>query len=275
MTLRRSISTLTIGAAMSCLVSVIGGKAEAQFSGGCMVEPPTIRQLTSAAAMSMRLRDYLENSGAELAIIARVGSDQSDRGLKYTHAGLVWRDHPKGRWIVAQELNACGTGRSDIYDQGLMQFFLDDPLNYDAEVIVPTEDLRRSLVAVLKNGDGLRVHEPSYSVISYPRSTMYQNSNEWVLEVIAMAQGRLRGQTILNRADAQKMHEALGFRGSKVEVSFFEQLFGGLFKPNLSFSDHPYEAFSDGWFEFVSVRSIREYLARQSQVASARDLIAR
>jgi hypothetical protein len=104
---------------------------------------------------------------------------------------------------------------------------------------------------------------------------MYQNSNEWVLEVIAMAQGRLRGQTILNRADAQKMHEALGYRGSKVQVSFFEQLFGGLFKPNVAFSDHPHEAFHNGWFEFVSVRSIKEYLARQSQVASAGELIAR
>lgn len=275
MTLRQSFHALTITAAVSCLVSVAGSKAEAQSLGGCMLEPPTVQQLHSASSMSMRLRNYLENSGADLAIIARVGSDQSERGIKYTHAGLVWRDHPKGRWIVVQELNACGTGRSDIYDQGLMQFFLDDPFNYDAQVIVPVEDLRRSLVAVLEIGDGLRVHEPRYSVISYPRSTRYQNSNEWVLEVIAMAQGRLRGLTILTRADAQKLHEALGFRGSRVHVSFFKQLFGGLFKSNVSFGDHPYKSSSEGRFEFVSVRSIREYLARQNQVALVHDLIAR
>ena len=89
-----------------------------------------------------------------------------------------------------------------------------------------------------------------------------------------MAQGRLRKQPILNRADAQRLHAALGYRGSRVEVGFFEQLFGGLFKPNVSFSDHPPGAFSHGWFEFVSVRSIREYLASQNQVASVRDLIA-
>ena len=87
MTLRPSICALTIAAAVSSLISVIGSKAEAQSLGGCMLEPPTVQQLTSASSMSMRLRNYLENSGADLAIIARVGSDQSDRGLKYTHAG--------------------------------------------------------------------------------------------------------------------------------------------------------------------------------------------
>ena len=274
MNVHQSIRALTIAAAVSCLAGVIGGEVAAQSLTGCQMAPATVRQLSAAAAMSTRLRDYLENSGVELAIIARVGSDQSDRGLKYTHAGLVWRDHPKGPWTVVQELNECGTSRSEIFDQGLMQFFLDDPFNYDAQVIVPTGDLRRSLVAVLASGDGRRVHEPRYSVISYPRSTLFQNSNEWVLEVIAMAQGRLRKQPILNRADAQRLHAALGYRGSRVEVGFFEQLFGGLFKPNVSFSDHPYEAFTHGWFEFVSVRSIREYLARQNQVASVRDLIA-
>ena len=264
----------TMAVAVFCLVGVIGGSAAAQSSGGCQMAPATVGQLSAAAAISTRLRDYLENTGAELAIIARVGSDQRDRGLKYTHAGLVWRDHPKGPWTVVQELNECGTGRSDIFDQGLMQFFLDDPFNYDVQVIVPTAELRRSLVAILATGDGRRVHEPRYSVISYPRSTLYQNSNEWVLEVIAMAQGRLRNLAVLNRADAQRLHAALGFRGTRVKVGFFEQLFGGLFKANVSFSDHPPGAFSHGWFEFVSVRSIREYLARQNQVASVRDLIA-
>lgn len=275
MNFHQSIRALTIAVAVSCLVGVIGGKAAAQSSTGCQMAPASVRQLSAAAAISTRLRDYPENSGAELAIIARVGSDQSDRGLKYTHAGLVWRDHPKGPWTVVQELNECGTGRSDIFDQGLMQFFLDDPFNYDVQVIVPTADLRRSLVAILANGDSRRVHEPRYSVISYPRSTLYQNSNEWVLEVIAMAQGRLRKQAILNRADAQRLHAALGYRGSRVEVGFFEQLFGGLFKSNVSFGDHPYKSSSEGRFEFVSVRSIREYLARQNQVALVHDLIAR
>lgn len=278
MNVHQVVRALTRAVAVFGLIGAIGGfgvigGAAAQSLTGCQMAPATVRQLGAAAAMSMRLRDYLETSGAELAIIARVGSDQSDRGLKYTHAGLVWRNHPKAPWTVVQELNECGTGRSDVFDQGLMQFFLDDPFTYDVQAIVPTADLQRSLIAILANGDARRVHEPKYSVISYPRSTLYQNSNEWVLEVIAMAQGRLRNQSILNRVDAQKLHALLGYRGSKVEVGFFEQLFGGLFKPNVSFRDHPRAAFSHGSFEFVSVRSIREYLTRQKQVVSVRDLI--
>ncbi len=59
MTLRQSFHALTITAAVSCLVSVAGSKAEAQSLGGCMLEPPTVQQLHSASSMSMRLRNYL------------------------------------------------------------------------------------------------------------------------------------------------------------------------------------------------------------------------
>jgi hypothetical protein len=129
-------------------------------------------------------------------------------------------------------------------------------------------------VAILANGDSRRVHEPRYSLISYPRSTLYQNSNEWLLEVIAMAQGRLRDQIILDRMDAQQLHTALGFRGTKVKVGFVDQLFGGLFKANVGFRDHPSSSSSHGGFEFISVRSVHDYLTRQNQVASAQELMA-
>jgi hypothetical protein len=270
MNIRQFIFAMTIAAAAW---SGFGAeRAEAQSVTGCAVRPPSTSQVRSAAVMSARLRDYLETSGAALAIVARVGSDQSKRGLKYTHAAFAWRDHPKGRWTVVQELNACGTSRSTIYDQGLMQFFLDDPLNYDAQIIVPTAPLGEAIIASLKNGDGLRVHNPHYNVVSYPRSTMYQNSNEWLLEVVAIAQGRLRNQTIVTREGAQRLHAELGFRGSEAQVGFFEQLFGGLFSANVSFADHPFDASSNGWFEFVSVRSIKDYLVRLNQTVSVEDL---
>ena len=249
-----------------------GNRADAQSATGCALRPPSMAQIRSAAAMSVRLRDYLETTGAELAIVARVGSDQSKRGPKYTHAGFAWRDNPKGRWVVVQALNACGTSRSAIYDQGLMQFFLDDPHNYDVQIIVPSRALRRAIATGLKDGDGLRIHGSRYSIVSYPRSTMYQNSNEWLLEVIALAQGRLRDQTIVSRAGAQQLHAELGFAGSKAQVTFFEQLFGGLFNANVSFADHPFADSQSGWFEFVSVRFIKNYLTRLNRTESVKEL---
>jgi hypothetical protein len=41
-------------------------------------------------------------------LIGRVGSDLSEHGLRYSHAGYAWRDNPKGRWLVTHLLNRCG-----------------------------------------------------------------------------------------------------------------------------------------------------------------------
>ncbi len=101
---------------------------------------------------------------------------------------------------------------------------------------------------------------------------MYQNSKEWLLEIIAIAQGRLHNQTIDTREGAQKLHAELGFRGSKARVGFFEQLLGGLFSANVSFADHPFDASNFGWFEFVSVRSVKDYLVRLNLTTSVEDL---
>jgi hypothetical protein len=128
MNLHRAFRTLTI--AVFCVVGV-AGEVAAESETGCQAAPATVRQLITASTMTTRLRDHLDASGAAVAIIAQVGSNQSHRGLKYTHGGLAWRDHPKGPWTVVQVLNLCGTGRSGIYEQGLMRFFLDDPLSYD------------------------------------------------------------------------------------------------------------------------------------------------
>lgn len=45
-----------------------------------------------ALRLASQVRDSLELSGAAVALISRVGSDQSKRGFRYTHTGYVVKD---------------------------------------------------------------------------------------------------------------------------------------------------------------------------------------
>ena len=54
--------------------------------------------------------ERLTKSGAQVALIARAGQDLSRYGVRYSHLGFVWRDHPKGAWRVIQ-VNGDGAAR--------------------------------------------------------------------------------------------------------------------------------------------------------------------
>jgi len=104
-----------------CLVCVVFAMEAGPTVAGSSCEERTIgpEEIQKAMQMALKTRQALEASGASAAVVARVGSDISEHGLRYTHAGAVLRDHPKGKWIFVHLLNDCGSDRSGIYDEGL------------------------------------------------------------------------------------------------------------------------------------------------------------
>src|SRR5262249_1818233 len=136
-------------------------------------------------ALALKVRDSLDAQGARAAVIARVGRDLSEYGLRYSHLGLALRDDTRGRWIVLHELNHCGRADSGLYEQGLGSFFLDDLYRYEALVLVPSAELQERIASAVAQGAALRMHEPRYSLIAHPYSAKYQNSNQWLLELAA------------------------------------------------------------------------------------------
>ena len=120
------------------------------------------------------------------------GSWTKHTGLPFVFAAWiarkdVLRDHPDGRWTVVHELNACGTARSSLYAQGLVNFFVDDLVAQDAKIVWPDDETSAALVALLTR-DPSRVHDADYSVIARFGSAKYQNSTAWVLETIGAAE---------------------------------------------------------------------------------------
>lgn len=237
---------------------VTGIQFTAQAGSGCTQRTIQVSEIRNAFNMATRTRDYLEQSGAKLALVARAGADLSEHGLRYTHMGAVLRDHPAGRWMFVHLLNECGADTSGIYDEGLVNFYLDDLFAFDGVVLIPTPELQDRLTAILSGPRATQLHHPVYSMIARPTATKYQNSNQWLLETIAMAQAP-EGQ-IHTREQAQAYYASRGYRADTVRISDFQRLGAGFTRANVRFDDHSSEEAGNRRYEVASVRSLARYL---------------
>ncbi len=210
-----------------------------------------------ALDLAEKTRAALEKSGAEVALIARVGSDLSKYGLRYSHMAFVWRDHPKGRWLVVHELNQCGTARSDLFDQGLANFFLDDLFAFDAAILIPSARSQKRIVAMLGSGKPRLMHGASYNMLSYAYGTTYQNSNQWVLEAYAASASEFE---LHDRAKAQAWLKLAGYQPTTVHLLAVTRLGARLFKANVAFDDHPFARRAAGQIDTVTVESVMRFV---------------
>jgi hypothetical protein len=260
--MKRALAALALG------LSLATGSAHA--GRACEDAPLPPRAVQNGMALAVATRDALERSGAEVAIVARVGRDLSRYGLKYSHAGFAWRDHPAGRWFVVHELNACGTAVSDLFDEGLGNFFLDDLVDYQALVLIPPAEVQARLSGRLTRDAAAALHEARYNMAAYPFSTRYQNSNQWVLETLGAALG---GPEADSRAGAQAWLRAAGYQPTTLMLSALERLGGRMFRANIAFDDHPPERRFAGRVDVVSVESVARFLA--NRVPGTRSLTIR
>ena len=178
--MRRPVIAFVVGAAL-----LIGATEPALAGRPCEPYEPTALSISKGLELGKRSFDRLDASGAEIALIARAGQNLGQYRLRWSHMGFVWRDHPDGRWTVVHELNGCGSATSSLYAEGLGSFFLDDPFRYEAMIVIPDAETQRRLVAMLRGDLPQRMHDAHYSVVAYPFATDYQNSNGWVLELLA------------------------------------------------------------------------------------------
>jgi hypothetical protein len=256
----------TLLLALACL-ALLGGQARAGQT--CSENPPTAETLQKAFRLALKTRDALEASGAEVALIARVGQDLSKYRLRYSHLGFAWRDHPQGRWLVVHMLNQCGTANSDLFNEGLANFFLDDLFAWEGLIVVPSEETQKKIAASLREGNFVRLHEPNYNMLAYPFSTRYQNSNQWALETIADAVGP--GPSA-GRTEAQQWLKANGYAPTTLEIPAMTRLGGRMFRANIAFDDHPSERRWAGQIDTVTVESVFAFVAARDP-ASKRVLV--
>ncbi|MBN8828556.1 MAG: DUF2145 domain-containing protein [Sphingobacteriia bacterium] len=247
-----------------CLFSIL--LPITSFAGtSCEQKAISAQEILNASNAAIGLKNFLNKHDPEVAIIARVGSNAAKYGIKFTHGAYVLKQGNSSAWKVVHLLNKCGSNKSDIYDQGLMNFYLDDLHTMETLVIIPEKNLQKSLAKVLNSSTKLVVHHPHYSTIAYPFSLKYQNSNQWLLEALTMAEN----QSINNRQEAQHYLKNNNYVPSKIAIGGFEQLGANLFKSSVSFDDHPKEENASGKFSVVTVDSILNYLKKNKLLIKA------
>ena len=259
----RALATLLLLAACVWL------PARVEAGANCEAQPVAPAKVAAAAETAMRTVQALDEVDAPVALVARVGTDLSRQGLVYSHVGFVVRDHPEGRWTVVHLLNACGTDRSSLYAQGLVNFFADDLVNQDARIVWLQPQVARRLASHLAALPRDALHESRYSIIARPGSRQYQNSTAWVLETLAAA---LPGTDVLHdRGSAYAYARQDGFRPDHIRIAYSKRLLGGLFSANASFTDHPVATRISGDYPVVTVRSILRYLEQRDYATQQRE----
>ena len=104
MSLARSTA---IAAALALAVSA------AHAGRSCENKPPRADAIQRSMQLAEHTAQQLAQSGAQVVVLARMGQNLSEYGVRYSHLGLAYRDGDK--WRVVHKLNQCGTAHAAVY----------------------------------------------------------------------------------------------------------------------------------------------------------------
>jgi hypothetical protein len=223
----------------------------------CEQKPPEAANVQRAMTLAANTARALDASGAQVVVLARIGQDLSKYGVTWSHLGLAYKDG--AQWRVAHKLNQCGSAQAAVYRQGLGEFFLDDLHDYRAGLVVLAPDVQARLLPALRDNQRLaQMNTPAYSMVAYPWSQKYQQSNQWALETLAMTQG----VNVTSRAGAQGWLQAQGYAPTTLHLNAMTRLGARVTAANIAFDDHPNEKRFTDRIETVTVDSVFAWLNR-------------
>jgi hypothetical protein len=206
-------------------------------------QPPSISiaQQDKLLRFSEVIKAELQASGRSLALVARSGLDLSRFNTRYSHSGISLKASPNVSWSIRQLYYACDEGKPKIFDQGMAGFVMgtDSPaLGYISVVLLPEVAEKPLEIATLQNASALALLNTKYSANAYPFSQMYQNCNQWVIEILATAFGAL-GASESPRLQAQSWLRDNGYLPSLMEVGSRFLMAIGTFISMIQSDDHP------------------------------------
>ncbi|MFN7823830.1 MAG: DUF2145 domain-containing protein [Pseudobdellovibrionaceae bacterium] len=206
---------------------------------------------------------------------------------QFFHIGLAFRQHlnrqENWKWTVTHMLRPCQKDAPNAKLTDLFGFFLDLPKNYQARVIMLPQWLQDRLQEI---ADGERADNgryvytemlaDDYNALAVPFENLRdQNSNQFILEVIAVAlkpKGRVQ-----NRSDAQRVLQETNYAPL---IGLLKPIkIGGIgipravaralaprFMGQISLRDQKFQSFN--MIEIVSADSVVQYLSRNGLVTS-------
>ena len=95
-------------------------------------------------------------------------------------------------------------------------------------------------------------------MVAYPWSERYQQSNQWAIETLAMAEDPAAD----SRARAQAWLRLKGYEPTTLHLSAFRRLGAEMLSANVAFDDHPFDKRFGDRIETVTVDSVFRWLDR-------------
>jgi hypothetical protein len=264
---------------LALAATLASGGAQAQSGASGMPASSAFCDRTQALSASQQdkllrfaaiVREELDQTDGDAALVSRSGLDLARFQIRYSHAAVAWRD-TGGAWSARQLYYACDEQRPRIFDQGLAGFAMgidDAALGYVTIVRVPADAAAALRRAALDTPRALHLLAAAYSANAYPFSLLYQNCNQWVMELLAIAWGDLADGDEL-RARAQDWLRAADYAPEPVAVGSRLLMLASAFVPLLHLDDHP-AADRDAMQLRVSLPSTVEAFVRQRLAGSER-----
>ncbi len=228
------------------------------------------------------VKGELQRAGQPAALIARSGLDLGWFGLRYSHAGISLQDNDTAPWSVRQLYYACDEGQPRVFDQGISGFLLgtDDPrVGYVSLVFMPEAESTALARAALDKPQALSVLSGQYSANAYPFSQRYQNCNQWVMELIASAWGRLPPVVEVERdggggvrAQAQAWLQDQAYEPTVVDVGWRALMWASALVPFVHRDDHPDADLQAKHFRVSMPASIEAFVHRRVSGATRVEL---
>ncbi|HBS63111.1 MAG TPA: DUF2145 domain-containing protein [Stenotrophomonas sp.] len=264
----RPAMTARLHRALLCAM-LMGAAAIAQAEPACVERYPTPAALASMFDVALTTTEQLDAlEGVDVVLVARGGQDLSRYGLRHSHVAFLVREDD-GQWRAVHLLNPCKTAQSHLFREGVATFIGETSSHTDLRIGVPTPALRDALKAMLTQPaiQARALHEARYSVVAYPFRTEYQNSNQWVLEVLGAAMAQVdEGTLIVNRTQAQAWLQRHRYTPSTLHIGVAKRLGARFFVPNAAVTDHPASERISGNYSVVTVESIFDFLQQRSSL---------
>lgn len=202
----------------------------------------------------------LEASGQPSALVSRAGIQLGWLGQRYSHAGVTLRESDVTPWSVRQLYFSCDEERARLYDQGISGFVVgaqDEGGGYVSIVTLPPEAAQRLATAARSNSNALTLLSPNYSANAYPYSTLFQNCNQWLAELLAFAWTQENGLPP-DRLQAQRWLRDQGYQPTEIDV-WRPLIWIAHGYHWLNFNDHPDELLSEGRLQFSLPPAVEQY----------------
>jgi hypothetical protein len=236
-----------------------GGAAHA--GRPCENKPLDVATVRQGMALAERTAKRLNESGAQVVLLARAGQDLSRYGVGWSHMAFAYKDRDSAGqpWRVVHKLNNCGTAVGSLYRQGLGEFFLDRMFRYEAGIVILSPEVQASLLPVLRDNNRVaRLHVEAYSMVAYPWAQRYQQSNQWLLETLAGAVE----PAATTRKQAQAWLQLRDYRPTTLRLGAMQRFGARATSANVAFDDHPGEKRFTDRIETVTVDSVFTWLQR-------------